>query len=537
MKRFLALGLAAPLLLAQTGSISASRIRAHVRFLADDLLEGRGVGSRGGDLATAYIATQFELAGLQPAGDDHTFFQKVPLLGATTDPTSTLSASREGLETSFQWLDDFVGVSQRQQAENIVDGEALFVGHGISAPEFRWDDYKNVDVKGKVLVMFTNEPPSEDPKFFGGRALTYYGRWTYKYEEATRRGALAVLILHTTPTAGYGWDVVRSSWGKEDPQLKLAPGAHALAFAGWLSQGASEKVAVMAGTTLDTLLRAADSPEFRPMPLGVRIHGNFLTKVRPIESRNVAALAPGSDPKLKDQAVVFSAHWDHLGVGSPVNGDTIYNGAVDNATGCGVVMEIARAWAALPNKPRRSALFLSVTAEEAGLRGSEYFGGHPLIPASRLALDLNYDALYPFGRTADVAVSGAERTTVWPTVEAVARRMNLRISTDAHPEQGHYYRSDHFSFARFGVPAFSLSMGSMFLDKPKDFAEKVFASYVARNYHQPSDEYREDWDFSGIEEMARFGMEIGLQVANQDAMPTWRKGDEFRRARETSGVK
>ncbi len=421
MKRLLLLCLAAGILLAQSASISGDRIRAHVKFLSSDLLEGRGVGVRGGETAAEYIGTEFALDGLKPAGDKGTFFQAVPLVGVTTGAGVSLTASKDGLETSFEWLEDFVGSAENQQEDNAFDGEAIFVGHGISAPEFHWDDYKDLDVRGKILVLFTNEPPSDDPKFFNGRALTYYGRWVYKYEEATRRGARAVFILHTTPTAGYGFDVVRNSWGKEDPQLKLAPGAHGLDFAGWLTQGASEKLAVMAGTTLDAMLASANSPGFHAVPLGVKLRGHIPSKIRAIESRNVAALVPGSDPKLKDEAVVFSAHWDHLGVGTPVNGDAIYNGAVDNATGCGVILEIARAWANLPRKPRRSALFLSVTAEEAGLLGSEYYGLHPLIPNGKVALDLNYDALYPFGRTRDVAVTGAERTTVWPVVEAIAK--------------------------------------------------------------------------------------------------------------------
>ncbi len=503
MRRFLLLSLVSALVLAQSGSISGARIRAHVRFLASDLLEGRGVGTRGGDLATEYIASQFELAGLKPAGDNGTYYQKVPMVGVATDPRATLSASRDGLDTSFAWLDDFVGVSQLQQPEASIDGDALFVGHGISAPEFHWDDYAGADVHGKVLVMFTNEPPSDYAKFFAGPALTYYGRWTYKYEEAARRGARAVLLLYTRDTAGYGYDVVRSSFGKEDPQIERSPGDPALAFAGWLNQGAAEKLAVMAGATLDAMLKAANTPGFRPVPLHVRLHGSFPSRVRKIVSRNVAALVPGSEPKLKEQAVAFTAHWDHLGVGDPVAGDSIYNGAVDNATGCGVLLEIARAWAAQPVKPKRSALFLAVTAEEAGLRGSEYYGRHPLIPPSKLALDLNYDALYPFGRTADVSVTGAERTTVWPVVQSIARRMNLSITPDPHPGQGHYYRSDHFSFARFGVPAFSISMGTRFIGKPPEFAEKVFSEYVSTHYHPPSAQFDESWGFSGLEQRAR----------------------------------
>jgi len=527
---------ASGVLLAQTTDIAEDRIRAHVKFLSSDLMEGRGVGTRGERLATEYIATQFALIGAKPAGDRGTYFQRVPMVGATTQSSATLAAAGASQTVSFKWLDEFVGVSQLQQPVDQFDAEAIFVGHGIVAPEFQWDDFKGVDVKGKVLVLFTNEPPSEDPKFFGGPALTYYGRWTYKYEEAARHGAKAVLIIHTTPTAGYGYDVVRSSWGKEDPQLKLAASQPALAFAGWLTKEAGEKLAGMAGKKVDELLSAANSRDFHPTPLGIRIRANIPTKVRQIESRNVAAIIPGSDAGLESQAVIFSAHWDHLGIGTPVRGDSIYNGAVDNATGCAILMELAHAWAALEHKPRRSAVFLAVTAEEAGMRGSEYYAEHPIVPLGKTALDLNFDGFYPFGRTKDMEITGADRTTAWPVVQEAARRMNVTLKPEAHPEQGHYYRSDHFSFAHAGVPAFSINQGSDYYGKPAGYGEKVFQEFNEKHYHQPSDEYRDDWDFAGMEEAARFGFVIATTVANQDKLPTWKPGDEFLAARERSGV-
>ena len=520
--------------LAQTGDISGERMRAHVKFLASDLLEGRGVGTRGGQLAAAYIASQFEVIGAKPAGDNGTYFQRVPLVGVTTSANATLAAVGANQTVPFKWLDEFVGVSELQQPTDQFDDDAVFVGHGIVAPEFHWDDFKGVDVKGKVLVLFTNEPPSTDPKFFGGRALTYYGRWTYKYEEAARRGAKAVLIIHTTPTAGYGYDVVRNSWGKEDPQLKLAPGAPALAFAGWLSEAAGERLFGMSGKTVDEMLKAANSRSFRPIPLGIKIRANIPTEIRQIESRNVVAMIPGSDPKLKSEAVVFTAHWDHLGVGPAVNGDSIYNGAVDNGTGCAILLELARAWQSLEHKPRRSALFAAVTAEEAGLRGSAYYAEHPMIPLAKTALDLNFDAFYPFGRTKDISVTGADRTTAWPVVEQAARRMELKIQPDSHPEQGSYYRSDHFSLAHAGVPAFSIEQGTEYYGKPVEYGEKIFQEYNDKHYHQPSDEYHDDWDFSGMVQVAQFGLLIGTTVANQDALPTWHAGDEFLPARQKS---
>jgi hypothetical protein len=515
--------------LAQDGSISAERIREHTRFLSLDLLEGRGVGDRGGEIATEYLATEFALAGAQPAGGHGSYFQKVPLVGIETTADAQLSAAVGGKSVDFRWLEDFVGVSQRQTPQTRFEGEAIFVGHGITAPEWKWDDFKGVDVKGKVLVLFTNEPASNDAGFFEGRALTYYGRWTYKYEEAMRRGAVGAILIHTTPTAGYGWEVVRNSWGRETPFMKLAAGEPALAFQGWVTRQAGEKLLALAGKTVDELLAASEKRDFRPIPLGVRIRGSMPARIRNLDTRNVAAMVPGSEPKLKDEVVVFSAHWDHLGIGTPVNGDSIYNGAIDNATGCGVLIELARAWASLPQKPRRTALFLSVTAEEGGLLGSGYYAAHPLYPPGKTAIDLNYDALYPFGRAKDVVLTGAERTTVWPMAQQIAKRLNLEISSDAQPEQGHYFRSDHFSFAHAGIPAFSIEHATEFLGKPAGYGQKMWEEFNSKHYHQPSDEFQADWDFTAVQQAAEYGFVLGMEIANQDRLPNWRPGDQFHR--------
>ena len=514
---------------AQQGGISAERIREHTKFLSSDLLEGRGVGQRGGDLATEYIATQLALAGALPAGDGGTYFQKVPLVGLETRPESQLTASRGGKQVALRWQDDFVGQSQTQTADTQFEADLVFVGHGITAPEFHWDDFKGVDVSGKVVVLFTNEPPSSDPKFFDGRALTYYGRWPYKYEEALRHGARGAIIIHTTPTASYGWDVVRNSWSRETPMVKLAAGEKSLALAAWITSEAGDKLLAMAGRSVSELLAASEKATFRPIDLGIRISAHLSTKVRELETRNVAAILPGSDPKLRDEVVIYSAHWDHLGVGTPVNGDAIYNGAIDNATGCAVLLELAHAWAALAEKPRRSVLFLSVTAEEGGLKGSEYYASHPLIPAAKTAIDLNYDALYPWGRAKDVVLTGAERTTVWPLAQQMARRMNLEISPDDQPEAGHYFRSDHFSMARAGIPAFSIGHATMFAGKPEGFGEQAYQEYNRNHYHQPSDEFRADWDFTALQQAAEYGFLLGVDVANQDRLPDWRSGDQFHR--------
>jgi Zn-dependent M28 family amino/carboxypeptidase len=526
MKKFLFL--AAAVALAQSTDISGERIRAHVKFLASDLLEGRGVGARGGDLATEYISAQFALVGAKPSGDAGTYFQNLTLVGVNPQPTSTLKVG----STSFHWLDDFVGVTYQQKTDAAFDADAIFVGHGIVAPEYQWDDYAGVDVKGKVVVLFTNEPPSDDPKFFTGRAMTYYGRWTYKYEEAARHGAVAAIIIHTTPTASYGWDVVRGSWAREDSQVKLAPGAEQLALAAWVTKDAGETLAASLGISVDALLKMADTRGFKAMPLPMRISGKAPATVREIHTRNVVAKIEGSDPKLKNEAVIFSAHWDHLGIGDPVQGDAIYNGAADNATGCAMIMEIARAWAALPEKPKRSAIFLAVTAEEAGLRGSEYYGQHPVIAAGRTAADINLDMFMPWGRARDVNVTGAERTTLYPLVQEAAKRFGLTITPDPRPEAGTYYRSDHFSFARVGIPAFSIDQGIDLLGKPAGTGKKLFDEFEDKHYHQPSDEYHDDWDFTGMEHYARFAMLIGVNTANLSKLPTWQAGDEFLAARE-----
>ena len=513
----------------ESGSVSAWRIREHTRFLASDLLEGRGVGQRGGDIATEYIATQLALAGAQPAGDHGTYFQRVPLVGVETAAGATLSAAARGREVAFRWGDEFVGVSPLQQAEARFEADAVFVGHGIAAPEYHWDDFKGVNVAGKMLVLFTNEPPSGDPKFFEGRALTYYGRWTYKYEEALRRGARGVLIIHTTPTASYGWDVVRSSWARETPFVKLAPNEKALGIQGWITEEGGDRLLGLAGHSVAELLAASEKPDFHPIDLGIRISVNLPSKVRDIETRNVAAIFPGSDPKLKSEAVIFSAHWDHLGIGTPVDGDNIYNGAIDNGTGCGILLELARAWGALPERPKRSALFLSVTAEEGGLKGSEYYASHPLIPPAQTALDINYDALFPWGKAKDVVLTGAERTTIWPAAQQIARRLNLAISPDSAPEAGHYFRSDHFSFAHAGIPAFSVGAATEFAGKPEGFGKQAYEEYNSKHYHQPSDEFRADWDFTALEQAAEFGFLLGQDAANQANLVDWRPGDQFHR--------
>ncbi len=511
--------------------ISAARIAAHVRFLSDDLLEGRGPGTRGERLATLYIAAQFAQLGLEPLGGDGAYYQKVPLVNLQTVAPSSLTISGRTLKL----LDEFVGLNHRHQPEATVEGEAIFVGHGIVAPEFGWNDYQDANVKGKWVVLFTNEPPSTDPKFFGGPALTYYGRWTYKFEEATRQGAAGCIIVHTDKTAGYSWTVVRNSWGGPNPEVELTPGEAALGFAGWVTEKAGDQIFAALGKTAREALQMADTRGFRAVNLPrVRIQARVRTTITRFETHNVLARLPGRDPQLKDEAVLYTAHWDHLGIGTPVNGDAIYNGAVDNATGCGILLETARAWTSFPQPPKRSIVFAAVAAEEGGLRGSEYYARYPAVPAGKTAVDLNYDGIFPFGRTSDVTLNGYERTTLKPLVEEAARSFQLTIKPDPQPGQGHYYRSDHFSLARVGVPAFSLDVGTDYIGKPPGWGQKAFEEYNQKHYHQPSDEFDPKWDFSGLEELARFGFEIGRRVGELPQLPAWQPGDEFLPARQKS---
>src|ERR1700741_4523930 len=398
-------------------TINPEHIRWHVRYLSHDLLEGRGTGQRGGDLAAEYIATQFAEYGLKPAGDHGTYMQKVPLVGITTLPETTFSlVPKRGETMNLKPLDEYVAYDLSQQPQSDVDADIVFVGYGIEAPEYNWDDYKGLDVRGKVLLMLVNEPPSDDPKFFKGKALTYYGRWTYKYEEAARKGAVGVILIHQTQMARYPWEVVRNSNSGEKSFLK-AEGS-ALKVASWLHLGVASRLASASGMSLDKLITSAQSRDFRPVSLGARLKAHMVSKVRKFESNNVLALLPGSDRKVADEAVMYTAHYDHFGIRPDMPGDNIFNGANDNATGCGILLELARASGSSAAKPRRSILFAAVTAEEQGLVGSEYLGKHPPVPAGKITLDLNYDDVQPLGAAEEGEVAGAERTTFYPWVQA-----------------------------------------------------------------------------------------------------------------------
>jgi len=520
------LGLA-PEVQAAIAGIDPERIRAHVKFLADDLLEGRGTGTRGGDIAARYIASQFELYGLKPAGDDGGYLQRVDFEGVQTLPATSASfVPAQGAAIDLKLGEDYVVNNQTQTDAVELDAPLVFVGYGIEAPEYGWNDFKGVDVRGKVVVVIVNEPPSSDPKFFAGEAMTYYGRWTYKFEEAARKGAVGALIIHRTDLASYGWAVVKSSWSNEqvylandhDPKLKAAA---------WIQLDVARRLFAASGLDLDRMLETAGTRKFKARALPLRFKAHIDSQVRAFVSYNVLGLLPGSDPGPAAQALMYTAHYDHLGINPALPGDKIYNGAVDNGTGCAIVLELAHAFSRSAARPQHPVLFAAVTAEEKGLLGSNYLGKHLPIPAPQIALDLNYDAVPPIGMPESVNVTGAERTTFYPVVQKTAAAFGFEIQPDAEPKAGHYYRSDHFSLARAGVPAFSINTALKFAGHPPEWGKAQREDYTAKRYHQPSDEYTPDMDFASNAALAKFGFALGWQALNAAQMVTFVPGDEF----------
>ena len=525
------LGLAPEVAAAMNG-INPGRILAHVRFLADDLLEGRGTGSRGGDIAAHYIATQFALYGLKPAGDDGGYLQRVDFTGVQTQDGTTASlVPANGSPEVLTRGTDYVVGNQTQTDSVDIDAPIVFAGYGIDAPEFHWDDFKGVDVKGKVILVIVNEPPSKDPKFFAAQTMTYYGRWTYKFEEAARKGAIGALIIHRTDLASYGWHVVQSSWSNEevylandkDPKLKAAA---------WVQWDVARRIFADSGLNLDDMVALAGTRKFKARELPVRFKAHIESQVRKFVSYNVIAMLPGTDPGPAAQAVMYTAHYDHLGIDPKLPGDKIYNGFVDNGTGCGILLELARAFSRSAAPPPHPVLFASVTAEEKGLLGSEYLGKHLPIPASQIALDLNYDAIAPLGVPEAVSVTGAERTTFFPIVQKTAQAFGYDIQPDAEPGAGHYYRSDHFSLARVGVPSFSINESTKFRGHPAEWGKAQRDDYTAHRYHQPGDEYSTDMDFSTDSELAKFGFALGWQELTAPQTVNWLPGDEFEAKRK-----
>ena len=520
-------------------ALNEDAIRARIKFLSSDLLEGRGTGARGGELAASYIASQMEALGLKGAGANGSFFQPASLVGVKADPNTKLTISGRNGKESFKFADDYVAFTGAQTEEVDVDADMVFVGYGIDAPGQRWNDYKGgpADYRGKILVMLVNDPPAttDEPNLFGGKTLTYYGRWTYKYEEGARRGAAGVILVHTNQSAGYPWSVVRTSNGSWRFDIARTAGDDTpfLKFRSWATDESARTIMKLAGQDLDDLRAKATSRDFQPVALNLKGKINLKSEVKRVEAPNVVGILPGSDPKLRDEYVVYSAHWDHFGIGAPdKTGDTIYNGALDNATGDACVLAIAEALSKLPagQRPRRSSLFLFTTAEEQGLIGSEWYTRHPLVPLQKTAANVNLDSMNVLGRTNDFIPLGAERSSLKAVVEAVARERGMRVSPDARPEQGSFYRSDHFPFAKVGVPSISLKEGNDYVGHTKEWGEEQFKAYNTAHYHQPSDEYSDSWDFRGMLQETEIAMAIGRHIADMDQMPKFNPGDEFAKA-------
>ena len=516
-------------------SIDAAHIREQVKFISDDLFEGRYPGLRGGELAAKYIASQFALYGLEPAGDNGTYLQQINFVGMKAKPAQTTFtiSGKQGTPIKLKFGEDFVVSNQTLTAETDIDAPIVFVGYGATAPEFSWDDYAGVDVKGKVILCIVGDPPSNDPKFFGGDALTYYGRWTYKFEQAARKGAVGALIIHRTDLASYGWDVVKNSNSGEKTFLR--DDAHPrLQAASWIQLDVAKRVLADSGMTLDAAFAAAGKRGFKAVELPLRLRAHVASDVRPFQSANVVGMLPGANVGGHDQAVVYSAHYDHLGFIPGMAGDNIYNGAADNGTGVGMLLEMARAWAASGLSLPHSVIFASVTAEEQGLLGSEYLGQHPPVPAAQIALDINYDMLLPIGIQKEINVNGAQRTSFYPAVQATAKRFDLMIVPDPRPSAGSYYRSDHFSLSRVGIPAFSVDAGMLYEGHDKAWGAAQEKAFNDNNYHNFSDNFDPTWDFTGDAKLVRFGMDLGWQVIHAKTTVEWNKGDEFEAARKTS---
>ena len=517
-------------------SITAEAILDHIRVLASDEFEGRLPGTRGEDLTVDYVIKQFQEMGLKPGASGGSWTQAVPLVGYRGEPSAELVAA--GRKIALKYPDDYVAVAPRLEPLTAVeDSEIVFVGYGAVAPEYGWDDFKGVDVRGKTLLMLINDPAVPDPvdparldeRLFKGRTMTYYGRWTYKYEIAAQRGAAAAIIVHETEPAGYPWGVVQNSWGGENFAVAGERGER-VAVQSWLTLEKTKELLGASGLDFEALKRAAARSDFRPVRLPARATFRIRNTLRQLASRNVIARLEGAEKP--EECVLYTAHWDHLGRDNSLEGDQIFNGAVDNASGVAILIEIARAFARLEPKPSRTVLFAALTAEEQGLLGAKYLAEHPVCPLEKTLANINIDGMNPWGRTRDFVVVGLGNTTLDELAEGLARRQGRVLRPDAEPEKGFFYRADHFEFAKKGVPAFYSHAGTDFLDKPPGYGEQKRKEFTERDYHKPSDEIKADWDLAGAVEDARLLMLLGFEVSRAEQWPQWKPGTEFRARRE-----
>jgi len=519
-------------------AIEETTIRSHVKFLSDDLLEGRAPGTRGGQLGEKYIASQLEALGLRPgakaADGSPSWYQTFDILGVTSNVPKTMAVKSSAKTLELKFWNDFIAFTGEQKpAVSVKDAEIVFVGYGIEAPEQKWDDYKGLDVRGKILLMLNNDP-ANDPNLFAGKTRLYYGRWVYKYEIAARKGAAGAIIIHTEPSAGYKFQVVQSSWSGEQFELPQTGNAPTVKIKAWTSDAASKQIAMLGGKNLDELRAKAERRDFKPVPLGVTLSLDLTNKIRSLQTANVVGVLPGRDPVLSKEHVVYSAHHDHLGIGTPANGDSIHNGALDNASGTAAILAIAKAFAQMPaeQRPARSIMFAAVAAEESGLLGSQKFCADPPVHPGYLAANINIDGVAILGRTKDLAIVGMGKSSMDGLVKEIAAWQGRVVKGDEFPDKGFFYRSDQFNFAKIGIPATYCDAGLEVIGKPAGWGKEQAEKWEATNYHQPSDEYNDEWNLEGAVEDAQLMFLVGLKVANTDQLPSWVSGDEFEAARK-----
>lgn len=514
-----------------TAAITADMMRDIVREISDDKYEGRGPGSRGDIAAREFLIGEMEALGLEPGAADGGWEQAFELVGLTADqPPEWTFENDAGAMTLKQWDDFIVSSGVQASRAEVVDAEVVFVGYAIEAPEYDWNDFKDHDLNGKILMIMNNDP-DWDPDLFAGETRLWYGRWDYKYLSAARQGAVGAIIIHTQPSAGYPYQVVQTSWTGEQFELAAADEPR-LQVEAWVTEDVARSLVDMAGLDLDALREAADNRDFEPVPLGITTSIGMDVNMNRVESANILGLLPGSDPGLKDEVVIYTAHHDHLGIGTPnESGDVIYNGAMDNASGVAQVLAMAKALKGLPDAPRRSMLFALVGAEEQGLLGSLYYANNPTFTSGKIAANLNYDGGNIWGHTHDVTYIGLGKSSIDQIVTAIASEQGRVVKPDQFADRGYFYRSDQFSFAKIGVPAMYLDTGTDFVDRPEGWGREQVNHYTDVNYHQPSDEYDDSWNFDGMIADAMLGFWVGLGIANADAMPQWNEGDEFEAAR------
>jgi Zn-dependent M28 family amino/carboxypeptidase len=526
---------------APAARIEPQAILDRIKVLSSDEYEGRAPGTKGEALTVRYLEDEFKKLGLQPGNTDGTYTQKVPLVGITATNSEALTVSRGPRKQTFKWSDEVVAWTKHvADGAAIEDSDLIFAGYGVEAPEFNWDDFKDVDVKGKTIIVLVNDPQIPDPsdaskldaKMFNGNAMTYYGRWTYKFEEGARKGAAGVLIVHETGPAGYPFSVVQGNLREKFDLVTPDKNMGRSAIEGWITLDAAKRILQMVGQDFDALKKQALTREFKPVPLNLKASLAVRNSMRTLDSRNVVAKLEGSDPALKHQYVVYTAHWDHLGVGAPVNGDKIYNGALDNASGVAQLLEIAGAFAKGKPQPKRSILFVMVTAEEQGLLGSQYYSVTPIYPLAKTLANINIDGVNQWGRTKDITVIGLGASDLDDYLRDAAAEQGRTLRPDPEPEKGFYYRSDHFNFAKQGVPALYIDTGIDYVGKPPEYSKQKRDEYTEKDYHAPSDQVKPDWDLSGAAEDGELLYLVGYRVANADKFPEWKAGNEFKAKRE-----